>query len=202
LSESVASPDITRLLVRWRAGEDGAADALMNAVYPVLRELARARLRRLARGATLQATELANEAYTRLHQARTTAWQDRAHFFAFSARVLRGIAVDYVRAKTSERRGGHQVLLPLHEAEAMPAISPMVDVLAIDRALAELERDDAALAQIVELKYFSGLETDEIAEVCGISRATVVRRWRYARAWLAAHLAEPEGAAAPAAARE
>ncbi len=117
--------------------------------------------------------------------------------------MLRGIAVDYVRAKTSERRGGHQVLLPLHEAEAMPAISPTVDVLAIDRALAELERDDAALAQIVELKYFSGLETDEIAEVCRhLARDRRVRRWRCARAWLAAHLAEPEGAAAPAAARE
>lgn len=184
--------DITHLLTRWRAGEDGAADALMQVVYPLLRELARARLRRHARGATLQPTELANEAYARLHQARATDWQGRAHFLAFSARVLRGIAVDHVRAKTSERRGGGQVLLPLHEAESMPAISTTVDVLAIDRALVELEREDAVLAQIVELKFFSGLETDEIAEACGLSRATVVRRWRYARAWLAAHLADPD----------
>ncbi|WP_386067901.1 ECF-type sigma factor [Tahibacter sp. UC22_41] len=179
---------ITELLERWRAGEPGAAGALMDEVYPLLREIAQSRLRRHARGATLQPTELANEAYARLHGARTTDWRSRAHFFAFSAKVIRGLAVDYVRARSSEKRGGHLLLMPLDQAEDAPAESEDLDVLAVDQALSELERDDAVLAQIVELKFFSGLSSDEIAEACGLSRATVVRRWRYARAWLADRL--------------
>lgn len=181
-------PPITQLLERWRTGETGAADALMNAVYPLLREIAEQRLRRHVRGATLQPTDLANEAYARLHHARVTDWRDRAHFFAFSARVIRGLAVDYVRARESAKRGGDVVQIPLDHIDDLPEIAADVDVLGIDRALAELEREDAVLAQIVELKFFSGLDTDEIAEACGISRASVVRRWRYARAWLADRL--------------
>ena len=179
---------ITELLERWRAGEPGAAGALMDEVYPLLREIAQSRLRRHARGATLQPTELANEAYARLHGARTTDWRSRAHFFAFSAKVIRGLAVDYVRARSSEKRGGHLLLMPLDQAADAPAEAEDLDVLAVDQALSELECDDAVLAQIVELKFFSGLNSDEIAEACGLSRATVVRRWRYARAWLADRL--------------
>ncbi|HSX59472.1 MAG TPA: ECF-type sigma factor [Tahibacter sp.] len=193
----MTAPAITDLLERWRAGEADAADALMRAVYPMLREIAGMRLRRYARGATLQPTELANEAYARLHQARATDWRDRAHFFAFSARVIRNLAVDHVRARGRDKRGGDVVLVPLADAHELPQLAPDVDVLAIDRVLSELEREDAELAQIVELKFFSGLETDEIAEACGISRATVVRRWRYARAWLAARLADPGADDAP-----
>lgn len=184
----MSAAPITELLERWRTGETGAADALMEQVYPLLREIAQSRLRRHARGATLQPTELANEAYARLHGARTTDWRNRSHFFAFSARVIRSLAVDYVRARDSEKRGGHLLLLPLEQADDTPADADDLDVLAIDQALTDLECDDAVLAQIVELKFFSGLSTEEIAETCGLSRATVVRRWRYARAWLADRL--------------
>lgn len=182
-------PPITELLVRWRAGQSDADEALMRAVYPVLRELAQARLRKGVATPTLQATELANEAYARLHQARGTDWQNRAHFFALSAKIIRGLAVDHVRARASEKRGGDVVMLPLDQALDQPdGQSGSYDVLSVDQALTELEREDAQLAQIVELKFFSGLDTDEIAEACGISRSGVVRRWRYARAWLADRL--------------
>lgn len=179
-------PPITELLARWRAGQRDADDALMRAVYPVLRELAQARLRKGAATPTLQATELANEAYARLHLARHTDWQSRAHFFAISAKIIRGLAVDHLRARGSEKRGGDQVLLPLELAHEQPGDEAAAfDVLGVDEALTELEKEDPLLAQIVELKFFSGLDTDEIAETCGISRSSVVRRWRYARAWLA-----------------
>ena len=182
-------PPITELLVRWRAGQSDADEALMRAVYPVLRELAQVRLRKGVATPTLQATELANEAYARLHQARGTDWQSRAHFFALSARIIRGLAVDHVRARGSEKRGGDVVLLPLDQAlDQADSQACNYDVLSVDQALAELELEDALLAQIVELKFFSGLDTDEIAEACGISRSGVVRRWRYARAWLADRL--------------
>jgi RNA polymerase sigma factor (TIGR02999 family) len=180
------STPITELLTRWRAGEPDAADGLMRVVYPLLREIAQSRLNRQG-GATLQPTELANEAYARLHQVRTTDWTSRAHFFAFSAKVIRGLAVDHLRARASDKRGGGFALLPLESAVGVAAETGGVDLLAVDRALTELEREDAVLAHIVELKFFSGLSTDEIAEACGLSRASVVRRWRYARAWLADH---------------
>lgn len=181
------STPITELLARWRAGEPDAASGLMRVVYPLLRELARSRLSRQG-SATLQPTELANEAYARLHQVRTTDWVSRAHFFAFSAKVIRGLAVDHVRARASDKRGGNIVLLPLDDATEVAADGSGVDLLAVDQALTELEGEDAVLAHIVELKFFSGLSTDEIAEACGLSRASVVRRWRYARAWLADRL--------------
>lgn len=185
-----ASTPITELLARWRAGEPDAADGLMRVVYPLLRELAQSRLRRQG-SATLQPTELANEAYARLHQVRTTDWASRAHFFAFSAKVIRGLAVDHVRARISDKRGGGLVLLPLEDAAEAAIDTDGVDLLAIDQALTNLEHEDAVLAHIVELKFFSGLSTDEIAEACGLSRASVVRRWRYARAWLADRLKTP-----------
>jgi RNA polymerase sigma factor (TIGR02999 family) len=156
-------------------------------VYPLLRELAQARLGRQS-NATLQPTELANEAYARLHQVRTTDWASRAHFFAFSAKVIRGLAVDHVRARISDKRGSGLVLLPLDDAADVAIDTDGVDLLAVDQALTELEREDAVLAHVVELKFFSGLSTDEIAAACDLSRASVVRRWRYARAWLADRL--------------
>jgi len=181
------STPITELLARWRAGEPEAADRLMRVVYPLLRELAHSRLGRQS-NATLQPTELANEAYARLHQVRTTDWASRAHFFAFSAKVIRGLAVDHVRARVSDKRGSGLVLLPLEDAADVAIDADGVDLLAVDQALTELEREDAVLAHVVELKFFSGLSTDEIAEACSLSRASVVRRWRYARAWLADRL--------------
>jgi RNA polymerase sigma factor (TIGR02999 family) len=179
---------ITELLVRWREGAPDAEAALMNVVYPLLRELARSRLKRGSfQAITLDPTELVNEAYARLQIARETPWRDRVHFFAISAKIIRGLAVDYVRARLADKRGGDTVFVSFDLAaeQAGPHSDAGVDVLAIDAALAELEREDAVCARIVELKYFSGLTTAEIAEACGISSATVVRHWRFARAWLA-----------------
>jgi RNA polymerase sigma factor (TIGR02999 family) len=182
---------ITELLARWREGAPDAETALMNAVYPLLRELARSRLHRgSAHAITLDPTELVNEAYARIKIARETEWKDRVHFFAISAKIIRGLAVDYVRSRLADKRGGDVVFVPFDVA-AEEAQSGTVDVLAIDRALAELEREDPVCARIVELKYFSGLTTAEMAEACDISTATVVRHWRFARAWLADRLAAP-----------
>lgn len=178
---------ITDLLVHWREGKPDSEAALMNAVYPVLRELARARLRRgSSPSITLQPTELAHEAYARLQIARETDWQSRVHFFAISAKIIRGLAVDYMRSRVADKRGGGAaIFVTLESAEHLPDGAAHADeLLAVDEALTELERQDPLSARIVELKYFSGLTTEEIAEACGVSSATIVRQWRFARAWL------------------
>jgi RNA polymerase sigma factor (TIGR02999 family) len=155
-----------------------------------MRDIARARLRRSPSDFTLRATELANEAYTRL-AGIDVDWQSRAHFFALTARAIRNIVVDYVREQGSEKRGGDLPFEPLHmivEEAGEDLVDLRVDWLAVHAALDELERHDADSARIVELKFFSGLTTDEIALASGVSRAKVVRDWRFARAWLAERL--------------
>jgi RNA polymerase sigma factor (TIGR02999 family) len=182
--------DITGLLGRWRAGDREAEAQLMQLVYPVMRDLARARVRRMSTDFTLRATELANEAYARLALSAVD-WQDRAHFFAVAARAIRNIVVDYVRAQDADKRGGDLPFVPLDLAGDVAgddAIDLRVDWLSVHKALNELEALDAGISRVVELKFFSGLNTDEIAEATGISRATVVRDWRFARAWLANRL--------------
>lgn len=184
--------EITALLNEWRAGQADAEAALMRAVYPMLRDIARARLRRAPNDFTLQATELVNEAYARVVQGKAVEWKDRIHFFAVMARVIRNVIVDHLRSGGAEKRGGDLPFVPLdsvaeHAAES--SIDLRVDWLSVHAALDELEARDAKGARIVELKFFSGLTTEEIAEVTAISRASVVREWRFARAWLATRLA-------------
>jgi RNA polymerase sigma factor (TIGR02999 family) len=184
--------ELTRLLNAWRAGDAESEDALMRAVYPVLRDIARARLRRVPGDFTLQATELVNEAYARIVQGKGTDWTGRVHFFAVAARVIRNVVVDHMRSGETEKRGGDLPFVPLDavtEDVAESTIDLRVDWLAVHGALDELETKDPKSARIVELKFFSGLTTDEIAEVVQISRASVVREWRFARAWLANRLA-------------
>jgi len=179
--------DITGLLQSWREGNREAEGELMRAVYPLLRDLARARLRRSPTDFTLRATELANEAYARLSGVDVD-WKDRAHFFAVAARAIRNIVVDHVRAQGAEKRGGDLPFVSLElagEVVGDDAIDMRVDWLSVHQALDELEVLDADIARVVELKFFSGLTTEEIAAAAGISRATVVRDWRFARAWLA-----------------
>jgi RNA polymerase sigma factor (TIGR02999 family) len=179
--------DITGLLQRWRDGSRDAEDELMRAVYPILRDLARARLRRMAGDFTLRATELANEAYARLSGVDVD-WKSRVHFFAVAARAIRNIVVDHARAQASEKRGGGLPFVALElaaEVAGDDTVDMRVDWLSVHAALDELEVLDASVARVVELKFFSGLTTDEIAEAANISRATVVRDWRFARAWLA-----------------
>lgn len=179
--------DITALLARWRAGDREAENALMKAVYPVLRELARLRLRRSGGDPTLSATELVNEAYSRFARNTAIDYQNRAHFFAVAARAIRHFVVDYLRARSSEKRGGGLSFVGLDDAEdgrAEDLIDLRIDWLAVHEALNRLEQIDGECARIVELKFFSGLTTEEIALASGVSRATVVRNWRFAKAWL------------------
>jgi RNA polymerase sigma factor (TIGR02999 family) len=178
------------LLGRWRTGDRAAEAELMRYVYPVMRDIARMRVRRMPSDFTLRATELANEAYARLAQSAVD-WRDRTHFFAVAARAIRNIVVDYVRAQEAEKRGGDLPFVPLElaaEVAGDDAIDLRVDWLSVHNALDELEELDAGISRVVELKFFSGLNTDEIAQAAGISRATVVRDWRFARAWLADRL--------------
>lgn len=182
--------DITELLEAWRDGDRTAENALMQLVYPTLRDIARARAGRFSADFTLRATELVNEAYTRLTGA-DIAWRDRAHFFAVAARAIRNIVIDYVRAQGTEKRGGDLPFVPLELAADVAgddSVDLRIDWLGVHVALNELEALDADVARIVELKFFSGLTTDEVATATGRSRATVVRDWRFARAWLADRL--------------
>ena len=185
--------NITALLDAWRHGDGAARNQLMGQIYPLMREMARARIQRSPRDLTLDATDLANEAYTGLVGIAGHNWQNRAHFFAVSARAIRNIVIDHLRARSSEKRGGHLPFISVEEldADAQPgAIDLEVDWLAVHAVLDELEGFDKPSAEVVELKFFSGLTTDEIAEAIGSSRATVVRQWRFARAWMCEKLSD------------
>lgn len=186
--------DITELLSRWRAGDQDIENALLREIYPVLRDLARARLRRESGALTLRATELANEAYLKLCQVRGTTWNNRGHFYAVAAKAIRNFVIDYVRTRDADKRGGGLPFVPLDaldERVGSEVISLDVDWLAVHAALQELEAEDPASATVVELKFFSGMTNEEIADATGVSRATVVRQWRFARAWMATRLGAP-----------
>ncbi|REJ77489.1 MAG: RNA polymerase subunit sigma-70 [Acidobacteria bacterium] len=175
--------EITQLLVAWGQGDKDALDKLMPYVYSELRRLAHAYMRRQRSDHTLQTTALVNEAYMRLIDSSRIRWQDRNHFFAMSARLMRRILVDFARAKNAQKRGGgdHKVTFD----EEMPvAERKEADLLALDEALSRLTELDDRQGRIVELKYFGGLTEDEIAEVLEVSSRTVRRDWSVARAWL------------------
>lgn len=179
------SPEgITQLLIDWGKGDQAALDKLMPLVYAELRRLATNYLRRERMDHTLQPTALVNEAYLKLVGQKNAKWQNRAHFFAISAQLMRRILVDHARRHQAEKRGGTgQQRLSITSAEDLVA-KPAVDVLALNEALEELSIMDPQQGRIVELKFFGGLSIDETAEVLGISHATVEREWKSARAWL------------------
>lgn len=175
--------EVTRLLLAWRAGDSGALARLVPMVHAELRRLAHQRMRGERRGQTLQTTALVNEAYIRLVGARDIAWQNRAHFLAVCAHVMRRILVDAGRARRSARRGGDVVHLHLEEWLA-PATERQPDVVALDDALTELATTDPRRSSVVELRYFGGLSVEETAEVLSLSRQTVIRDWNAAKLWL------------------
>lgn len=184
--------DITALLSRWREGDREAESALLQQVYPALRDIARSRLRGL--NVTLSATDLAHETYARISRGAVIDYRDRGHFFAIAARATRHFVIDHLRARVSDKRGGGLPFVALEDIEddvAQDGIDLGVDWIAVHDALTVLERVDGDCARVVELKFFSGLTTDEIAEATGVSRATVVRSWRFAKAWLADRLQAP-----------
>jgi len=178
-----AGPDVTRLLLAWRGGDADALDTLVPLVYGELHRLAHRHMRGQRPGHPLQTTALVNEAYLRLVDSNRVRWQNRAHFFAISAGLMRRILVDTARARGALKRGGKAVHLSLDDAPGVTQALD-VDVLALDDALATLAEMDARKSQVVELRYFGGLSVDETAEALEVSPETVMRDWKMAKLWL------------------
>lgn len=172
---------ITGLLAAWSEGNEGALNRLIPVVYPELRRIARAHLAR--RDHTLESAALVNEAYLKLIRARGIRCENRLHFFALCAQIIRRILVDHARRQRYAKRGGDVVRVPLEET-LLGTRARGVDVLALDDALASLAKLDSRKGRIVELRFFGGLSVEETAEVLQISPQTVMRDWSMAKVWL------------------
>jgi RNA polymerase sigma-70 factor (ECF subfamily) len=175
---------MTSLLSAWREGDATALDRLVPLVHAELRRLARRQMAGERPGHTLQTTALVNEAYMRLSDLQRVEWQDRGHFFAMAARLMRRILVDHARARHVQKRGDGVRPAPLDAALAVASPAVSVDLLALDEALTALGAVDARKAQVVELRYFGGLTVGETATSLGVSEETVLRDWRLAKLWL------------------
>ncbi|HET9527987.1 MAG TPA: sigma-70 family RNA polymerase sigma factor [Pyrinomonadaceae bacterium] len=175
--------EITELLAEWREGNQAALDDLYPLVYAELHRLARRYMSRERKGHTLQTTALINEAYVRLVDQRNVKWANRSHFFAISAQIMRRILIDHARRHAYAKRGGGARQVSLEET-ATVVHGDLSEFLRLDEALKSLAELDPRRSQVVELKYFGGLNNDEIAGVLKISKNTVIRDWNMARAWL------------------
>src|SRR5215470_9071079 len=176
--------DITELLVSWREGDQAALEKLAPLVEAKLHELAHYYMRRESPGHLLQTTALVNEAFLRLIDQKRAQWQNRAHFFAISAQIMRRILLNYARDQKRAKRGGGAVMVSLSAAEPMAA-EQAIELVALNEALDRLAVIDQRKSRIVELRYFGGLTVEETAEVLQIAPITVMRDWNLARAWLA-----------------
>lgn len=182
-AQELKDHDVTRLLHDWASGDQQALERLTDLVYPELHRIAAQHLRRERQGHTLQPTALVSEAYLRLAHQPNKQWNDRAHFFAVAARIVRNVLVDHARARDAGKRGAGAVTVVLTESSAkVPA--PEVNLLDLDAALRELERQDPQHSRIVELRYFAGLSIEETAAVVGTSESSVKRDWVLAKTWL------------------
>lgn len=179
--------DLTTLLIDWRDGDQEAGRQLMTTAYDDLRRLASRYLQNERCDHTLEATGLVHELYLKLFSQQPVKWQNRAHFFAVAAQQLRRILIDHARGVVAQKRGGKRVKLSLTEVSALIGDQEH-DVLEVDEALQELEQLDPRAAKVVELRFFGGLKEAEVAEVLGISLATLHRDWKSARAWLISRL--------------
>jgi RNA polymerase sigma-70 factor, ECF subfamily len=178
-----ANPDVTQLLKAWGDGDDAALAQLTPLVYDELHRMAGRCMAREQPGHTLQTSALVNEAYLRLVDVQQVSWQNRAHFFAISARMMRRILTDFARSRHYLKRGGDVRHVTLDDAMVV-GNQPDTDIVAIDEALGRLALLDARKAQVVELRFFGGLSVEETAEVMKISPETVMRDWKFARIWL------------------
>ena len=176
--------DVTQLLVAWSKGDKAAFENLAPLVEAELRQLARAFLGRESAGHTLQPTALINEAYLRLVEWKSVEWQDRAHFFAVAAKMMRRILVSHAISRGRHKRGGRTVVVSLDEAQAVSGSGRSADIVALDGALMKLSRIDERKSRLVELRFFGGLSEAEAAQVLNSSLRTVQREWSLARAWL------------------
>jgi RNA polymerase sigma factor (TIGR02999 family) len=183
VTTAFASPpgSITELIERANRGEQEAVNRLFAELYPELHEMARSRIRRHAPITVLDTTALLHESYLRLVKVGALSVENRAHFLAYAARVMRSIIVDFARQRLTDRRGGGAVELPLDTEAGEPAPSPEADVVRVHDALEQLAAADERLVRLVEMRYFGGLTEDEIAEALSVSSRTVQRDWEKAR---------------------
>jgi RNA polymerase sigma factor (TIGR02999 family) len=182
-------PDVSQLLRKWSGGDQKALNELVPIVYKELRRLAHYHLDREREGHTLQSTALVHEVYLRLCGQDAPAWQDRAHFFAVAGRMMRRILVDYWRRNGAEKRGGCAIRTGLGDALEIPSEEQgKTDLIALDDALEQLYAFDARKCQVVEMRFFAGLSSREIASVLDTTEATVRRDWTIAKAWLYRYL--------------
>jgi RNA polymerase sigma factor (TIGR02999 family) len=188
--EGLSTPGVTRLLRAWGQGDEGALEQLAPLVEKELHRLAHKYMRGERPGQTLQTTALVNEVYLRLIDIQDVSWQDRAHFFAVSARIMRRILTDFARSRQYLKRGGGRFQVSWDEALAVSQ-EPDADIVALDDALNQLALLDQRKAQVVELRFFGGLSIEEAAEVLKISQQTVMRDWKFAKSWLMRELGEP-----------
>ena len=183
--EARRASGITEKLRDWSDNQgDDSADALLELVYTELHRQAHRYLQKERVGHTLQTTALVHEAYLKLIQQKSVAWESRTHFFAIAATLMRRILIDYAKTKHRERRGGVNSDLPLEEALTISVSETDFDLLALDEALNRLAAKEEHLAKVVELRFFSGLDVVKTAEVLGVSESTVKRDWQMAKAWL------------------
>jgi RNA polymerase sigma-70 factor, ECF subfamily len=179
--------EVTKLLIAWSNGDQAALERLVPLVYDELRRIARRYMEREPAGHTLQTTALVNEAYLRLVEQKEMKWQNRAHFFAISAQLMRRILVSMARARHANKRGGEGRQVSLEEALVVSE-ERAAELVALDEAMNELAALDLRRSRVVELRYFGGLSVEETAEVLKISPDTVMREWKRAKAWLYAEL--------------
>ncbi len=189
-----SSERVSKLLLNWGQGDQGAREALIPLVYDELRRLARRYLRRERRDHTLQSAALVNEAYLRLIRQEHPQWQNRAHFFGVAAQLMRHILVDHARNRAAAKRGAGAPRLTLDPDVALPQERD-VDLIALDDALNQLAALDPQQSRLVELRFFGGLSIEETSVVLGISPATVKREWATARAWLQREMRNKETSA-------
>lgn len=187
----IVTGDITQLLLQWRRGDESALAQLMPLVYEELRRLARQCMRRERVGHTLQTTALVNEAYLRLVNSSRVQWQDRAHFFAITAQLMRRVLVDEARKHRNQKRGGEFTRVELEEAQ-MGDGPRQLDLLVLNDVLERLADFAPRKAQVVELRFFGGLSIEETAAVLAVSTDIVKREWRTAKLWLLQELCGPE----------
>ena len=178
-----SSQNLTQLLIDWQQGDRAALEKLTPLVYDDLRRIAHRYVRNEPTGNTLQTTELVNEAYTRLLEQKTFAWQNRSHFFSVIAQVMRHILIDHARRRQFAKHGGGARHVSLENVTLMTP-QRAADLIALDDALLELNKIDERKSRVVELRYFGGLSLEETAEVLEVSVMTVRRDWRAAKAWL------------------
>ncbi len=187
-----AAPDVTQLLLAWRGGDKAALDQLIPLVYDELHAAAHRYLRRERAGHTLQTTALVNEVYLRLVDAHRMPWQNRAHFFAITAQLMRQILIEFARRRQKLKRGGGARPVSLDEALTI-APGRSAELIALDDALRVLEQVNARQSKIVELRFFGGLTEEETAEALGVSPRTVRSDWSVAKVWLLRELSRRPG---------